>query len=479
MKLRRWQREAVSRCLSRYRNGQAHFLCLATPGAGKTFMASTVAKRLLNSGEIDLVFCFSPSINVSNSFQATLEGVLGYRLDGLLGAKGHVLTYQSMLNLDQTFWSLLTSHRTLVIFDEIHHCAGDHLGNANAWGQKIIQHIQGNATYSLALTGTPWRSDRIPIALTSYCHEGTVHCDYTYGLAQAIKDGVCRTPRITGIDNEKISVKCEGKEDVYRSINDLLKSSHCTYQQLLENRTLIQYLIELSQKSLSSIRKSNPNAGGLIVAASVEHAMLIATILENTCGEIPAIVTYMHEDSQQAIQQFRNANTKWIVSVGMISEGTDIPRLQVCCHLTRVKTELYFRQVLGRILRVQNNAHEDALLLMPAEPKLMEFAHRIAEDIPSSTAVSIKMMEESIAPITNGAPEIEPGSTAEDGFTAVPQDTTEHIENLSDLTSLALGDPDDGNTPLPFTSLAEAYETTLGLFGRFKKRMVSFSPVAG
>lgn len=167
MKLRLWQREAVSRCLSRYRNGQAHFLCLATPGAGKTFMASTVAKKLLNSGEIDLVFCFSPSINVSNSFQATLEGVLGYRLDGLLGAKGHVLTYQSMLNLDQTFWSLLTSHRTLVIFDEIHHCAGDHLGNANAWGQKIIQHIQGNATYSLALTGTPWRSDRIPIALTS------------------------------------------------------------------------------------------------------------------------------------------------------------------------------------------------------------------------------------------------------------------------------------------------------------------------
>ncbi|MFT5307819.1 MULTISPECIES: DEAD/DEAH box helicase [Thalassolituus] len=288
-------------------------------------------------------------------------------------------------------------------------------------------------------------------------------------MAQAIKDGVCRTPRITGIDNEKISVKCEGKEDVYRSINDLLKSSHCTYQQLLENRTLIQYLIELSQKSLSSIRKSNPNAGGLIVAASVEHAMLIATILENICGEIPAIVTYMHEDSQQAIQQFRNANTKWIVSVGMISEGTDIPRLQVCCHLTRVKTELYFRQVLGRILRVQNNAHEDALLLMPAEPKLMEFAHRIAEDIPSSTAVSIKMMEESIAP----------DSTAEEGFTAVPQDTTEHIENLSDLTSLALGDPDDGNTPLPFTSLAEAYETTLGLFGRFKKRMVSFSPVAG
>ena len=100
MKLRRWQRDAVTRCLSRFRDGHAHFLCLATPGAGKTYMASTVAKKLLVSGEVDFVFCFSPSINVSNSFQATLESVLGYRLDGLLGAKGNVLTYQSMLNLD-------------------------------------------------------------------------------------------------------------------------------------------------------------------------------------------------------------------------------------------------------------------------------------------------------------------------------------------------------------------------------------------
>lgn len=143
MKLRRWQREAVSRCISCFLNGQNHFLCLATPGAGKTYMASTVAKTLLENGEVDFVFCFSPSLNVSLSFQSTLESVLGVRLNGLLGAKGNVLTYQSMLNLGQSFWSLMKTYRTLVIFDEIHHCSGDHLGNANAWGQKIIQHIQG------------------------------------------------------------------------------------------------------------------------------------------------------------------------------------------------------------------------------------------------------------------------------------------------------------------------------------------------
>ncbi|MAR91206.1 MAG: DEAD/DEAH box helicase [Pseudomonadales bacterium] len=477
MKLRRWQREAVSRCISRFRNGQNHFLCLATPGAGKTYMASTVAKRLLENGEIDFVFCFSPSLNVSLSFQSTLESVLGVRLNGLLGAKGNVLTYQSMLNLGQSFWSLMKTDRTLVIFDEIHHCSGDHLGNANAWGQKIIQHIQGKATYSLALTGTPWRSDRIPIALTSYCREGRVYCDYTYGLAQAIKDGVCRTPKITAIDNEKITVQNNGKEDVYGSIGDLLKSSRCTYQQLLENITLIRYMIEQSHKALNTLRRVQPNAGGLIVAASVEHAVLIATIIESICGESPTVVTYLHDESQQAIQHFRDGQTRWIVSVGMISEGTDIPRLQVCCHLTRVKTELYFRQVLGRILRVQNSGNEEALLIMPAEPKLIEYAHRVAEDIPAANTVSLKTMEGSLQPLLTDQVEAETESGTNEIDTIQTNDTGEDQDYQPGL--LSLGELEEDSTALPFTTLAEAYETTLGLFGRFRKRMINFSPVIG
>ena len=44
----------------------------------------------------------------------------------------------------------------------------------------------------------------------------------------------------------------------------------------------------------------------------------------------------------------------WIISVGMISEGTDIPRLQICCHLSLIRTELHYRQVLGRVLRMTN-----------------------------------------------------------------------------------------------------------------------------
>lgn len=66
---------------------------------------------------------------------------------------------------------------------------------------------------------------------------------------------------------------------------------------------------------------------------------------------------------------------------------TDIPRLQVCCYLSRIRTELHYRQVLGRVLRRTGEADEQAWLFMLAEPTLQGFAERIADDLPDDLAV--------------------------------------------------------------------------------------------
>ena len=101
-------------------------------------------------------------------------------------------------------------------------------------------------------------------------------------------------------------------------------------------------------------------------------------------GQSAALVTYHHEDPQSEIKAYQTGMTQWIVSVGMISEGTDIPRLQVCCHISSVKTELYFRQVLGRILRVNESPNQQAWLYTFAEQNLIEYAERIEHDIPET-----------------------------------------------------------------------------------------------
>ncbi|MEP7766309.1 hypothetical protein ABKW33_20350, partial [Sanguibacter sp. 26GB23] len=85
------------------------------------------------------------------------------------------------------------------------HCSGDNFENANVWGEQILA-IQNLAKYTLALSGTPWRSDLVPIAMSEYTDpEGQLICDYQYGLKQAIDDGVCRRPRIVLVDNEHLS----------------------------------------------------------------------------------------------------------------------------------------------------------------------------------------------------------------------------------------------------------------------------------
>lgn len=392
VELRAWQKECINLALNKYSNGQPHFLCLATPGAGKTIMASMLAKALLASNRIDLVICFSPSLMVSNDFRATLADVIGLSFDGRLGAVGDALCYHSMQFLSSDFWDLFNHKRVFVIFDEIHHCAGQTADDANSWGQQILANIQGKATYTLAMTGTPWRSDDIPIALASYCEDSSnIHCDFKYGIQDATADGVCRLPNITTVDNRSVVV-CDGNDKkTYSSFSEALSLSGCSYKNIIEHPSIIDHLLRSSVRRLQELKRTYSDSAGLIVAASVEHAQyLIDVLLE--MNQTAVLVTYREKKPLNIIRHFRHSRCDWIVSVGMISEGTNIPRLRVCCYLSHVKTELNFRQVLGRVLRVQHHKHEVGYFFMPAHPKLTIYAQRVREDIPTGIFETLRLL---------------------------------------------------------------------------------------
>lgn len=192
--LRDWPRQCIRTALAHFVT-TPHFLFQATPGAGKTRMAATLARYLFDRNKIDLVLCFAPSCQVVEGFRTTFADVLGKRLDGFVGAVGAAYTYQAMEHRGEAFWRLLDEYRVFVVFDEIHHCAGHDPLLSNTWGQLILKKIQDRAAYTLALSGTPWRSDDLPIALARYSSpEGELICDYRYGLKEAIADGVCRSP---------------------------------------------------------------------------------------------------------------------------------------------------------------------------------------------------------------------------------------------------------------------------------------------
>ena len=388
--LRDWQRRCIDSALEHYETAP-HFFCQATPGAGKTWMAAELANRLLQQRKIDLVLCFAPSCQVVEGFRATFSKVLGRRLDGMIGAVGAACTYQAMDYQDEAFWALLGDYRVLAVFDEIHHCAGQDPLLSNAWGQQIIQKVQDRAAYTLALSGTPWRSDDKGIALARYSSaEGRLICDYRYGLSEAISDNVCRSPRIVLLDNHAVKLIEESHSEspvrLFPSFNQLLCKSSISYEELLRHPEIINQLLALSITKLDELRAIKPDAGGLVVATDVDHAYQIALALEAK-GESCRIVTNRDKRAQDGINEFRISGSRWLVAVGMVSEGTDIPRLQVCCYLSRIRTELHYRQVLGRVLRRTGPTDDLAWLYVLAESTLEGFSQRIADDLPEDLAI--------------------------------------------------------------------------------------------
>lgn len=273
----------------------------------------------------------------------------------------------------------------LVVFDEIHHCAGDGDSPANAWGLSLLSTIKNLATYTLSLTGTPWRTDTLPIPLARYSNpEGNIQCDFTYDLLEAIQDNVCRAPYITAIDTNQVVVRKGLESSTYQSIQDLIENGDISYRMILKQPEVIKYMLSLSIQKLDELRIASPNSGGLIVAASYAHALQIQAILSGHFGKSATIVSYKQEDSSELIKHFRYDSSEWIISIAMISEGTDIPRLQVCFNLTDFTTELYFRQILGRILRMTANQTGIGYMFILAEPDLVEYSERLNQVIPDS-----------------------------------------------------------------------------------------------
>ncbi|MGP9669789.1 DEAD/DEAH box helicase [Pseudoalteromonas sp. AOP31-A2-14] len=468
MKLRQWQAECIDVALTKYINGATHFLALATPGAGKTVMASELANQLLDNNLVDLVICFSPSSLVARDFGESLQGITQMQFDGKMGAKGNSLTYQSLQYLDDTFWQLFHRFRVFVIFDEIHHCAGSNLENANAWGEQIILNIQNKAKYTLALTGTPWRSDEAPIVLSNYFHPtNKISCDFVYGLADALRDDVCRIPQIIAVDNSNISVVNDEEIKTFGSFKSLLAQSTISYQHIIENEKVIKYVISSAHKELKNIRTFNPDAAGLIVASSVDHATKIAALMKTYFNENSTVVTYRESDSTSIIQQFRHSASKWIISVGMISEGTNIPRLQVCCHLTNIKTEMHFRQTLGRILRITNSTNQEAIMYMPAEPKLLEYAYRVKQDIPfEADVVKFETMKAEVNDCINDNETL----TILSGGTNLSSFKTKL--QLSELDYVP-ADSEQLNEVPDKHFLTTSYEQVVNIFGRFKQEAIA------
>ena len=195
MSLRGWQKAAYREYFTRPRRD---FLLVATPGAGKTAWALTVAAELLARREIASITVVTPTEHLKHQWAQSAH-YLGIALDssyrnsqGRASADftGVAVTYAQVAAHPVLHRQRTLNRRTLVIFDEIHHA-----GDALSWGEAVREAFEP-ARRRLGLTGTPFRSDTNPIPFVSYAPDADGSkrsvSDYVYGYGPALEDGVVR-----------------------------------------------------------------------------------------------------------------------------------------------------------------------------------------------------------------------------------------------------------------------------------------------
>jgi superfamily II DNA or RNA helicase len=216
-----------------------------------------------------------------------------------------------------------------------------------------------------------------------YDDEGVSRADYTYGYTQALLDGVCRPITFQPYDGEMEWIS-DGKrrKASFATVLPHAESARRLRTALEPDGDWMTEVLRDADAKLSAVRASgHRDAGGLVVASDKENAARIAERLERIAVERPEIVTSDEPDSSARIAAFSAGSRRWLVSVLMVSEGVDIPRLRVGVYATAARTELFFRQVIGRFVRrTPAPKAQMSYLLLPADIRLKALAAQIEEE---------------------------------------------------------------------------------------------------
>jgi superfamily II DNA or RNA helicase len=357
------------------------YLAVATPGAGKTTFALSVAAELLGRRIVDRVTVVAPTEHLKLQW-AEAAARAGIPIDPTYAA-GKGRTSQDYVGIAVTYAGVAVNplamrirterFKTLVILDEVHHA-----GDALSWGEGVREAFEP-ATRRLALTGTPFRSDVNPIPFVTYApgDDGVPRsvADFTYGYAHALADHVVRPVLFMAYSGEMQWRTRAGDEIAARLGEPLTKdmTAQALRTALDPKGSWMPSVLAAADKRLSEVRRHVPDAGGLVIASDQESARAYAKLLRGITGEAPTVVLSDEKASSKKIATFTDSDDRWMVAVRMVSEGVDVPRLAVGVYATTYSTPLFFAQAVGRFVRARKRG-ETASVFLPSVPTLLGHA---------------------------------------------------------------------------------------------------------
>ncbi len=381
--LRAWQAAALR--VYRASSGP-DFLVTATPGAGKTAFALSLAAELLESRQVARVIVVAPTDHLRTQW-AHAALAAGIVLDPNVGnggrlrpdALGYVTTYAQVAARPAVHRSR-TEHlrRTLVILDEIHH-AGDGL----SWGEAVAEAFEP-ARRRVALSGTPFRTrpdERIPFVRYEPGGDGSLEsvADFGYGYRQALADGVVRPvvfAAYTGVSRWRNSAGEVVAASLTGGSSKAVEAA--AWRTALDpGGQWVPHVLAAMDERLTQLRAGGmPDAAGLVLASDQDDARAYADIVRRVTGSRPVLILSDDRQASKRLSAFRGGTDRYAVCVRMISEGVDVPRAACLAWMTSYRTPLFFAQAVGRVLRARGPG-ESATVFLPAVRPLLALAAEI------------------------------------------------------------------------------------------------------
>ena len=429
VKLRPWQTECVQKAMNWYQNANKHFLVNAAPGAGKTIAACVIAQELFEKEVIDCVVLIAPRKAVLEQWTVDFSAITKRNMLKITGSDSEpedygtdfAATWSAVQGLLPAFQNICRARKTLVICDEHHHAAIE-----AAWGTGAFGAFD-QAEHVLVLTGTPIRSDGKESVWLAYDDKGEIsHPEagtYSISYGEAVDLGYCRPitfHRHQGIfsvkldDEESTSVTVSGGGTPtlpgnLKNLSSLQKALE--FYKLVCTRALDSKgrpdansyhgsMIAWGSEKLDDIQCRMPQAAGLVIAPDIQFAEYMAELIEEIEGEKPFIVHSNVGNPEARIDAFRKSEKRWIVSVGMISEGVDIPRLRILLYMPYARTELVFRQAMGRVVRNFKNGDDTrAYVVLPTHDDFEKFASRVEDEMSPTAKIDAPQAQSKLCPV--------------------------------------------------------------------------------
>ena len=437
--LREWQQRAKDKCMAQFLGGKRVWVQETVTGGGKTIFGREVSMALYDESVIDLIIILVPSEPILNGWVSTYRGRLNstsgpiYQSDTQVWVSTYA-GYKSICNA-------LASRRTngyLLIVEEYHHAERE-----AAWGQAVTTLSRG-AKHVLMLSGTPWRT-KGTIALLDgernvynrpYYQEDGIEPDDAYRYKEDLESSTRGTVVVhfefveaEAVDKKtgevyKLSLETDDWRDSadesckeplgkYVTINPSeggeKKLNPRPLNARLEGKDMHKKIIDKGLKWLECSRNEVKQATGLedvsimhIACSCINDASSIEKYINITCPGFKAEKIVSDESNsskrieeiQLACKQNSHDRPDVIISVGMISEGVDIPAIKVTVYLNKILTLLYLIQLIGRGQRRiwldklgryadsdKNPRQTMGYFLAPAHPYLIWVASQIEKEI--------------------------------------------------------------------------------------------------